>query len=86
MFILQEVITVIDKDRLIELSLIFDASWNDSRIFRKKNSGERINLRTDKELIFLPDFYIYSLFKLQKTQMFLGSSEIVQLDSNNTLM
>ncbi len=75
-----------DKKQEIELSMKFYATWNDPRIFQRNNSRERVNLKNDKELIFLPDFYVYSLFELQKTKMFLGFSEFVLLDSNNTLM
>jgi hypothetical protein len=77
---------VADKDRQVELSMSFLALWNDPRIFQTNNSGGRVNLKNDKDKIFLPDFYIYSLFELQKTKMFLGLSEFILLESNNTLM
>ena len=75
-----------DKDRQIEMSMYFYASWKDPRIFRKNNSGEKVNLKNDKEELFLPDFYVYSLVELQKTQMFLGLSETLHLDTNNTVV
>jgi len=77
---------VADRDRQVELSMSFLASWRDPRIFQMNNSGERVNLKNDKDRIFLPDFYIYSLFELQKTKMFLGFSEFILLDSSNKLL
>jgi hypothetical protein len=83
---LKDVIAVTDKDRQIELSMSFFASWKDPRIYRRNNSSERINLKNNKDEIFLPDFYIYSLIELQKTQMFLGLSENLLLDENNSML
>ncbi len=74
-----------DKDQQIEMSMSFYASWKDPRIFRKNNFTEKVNLKIDKEKIFLPDFYVYSLGELKTTKMFLGLSEALFLDPENNL-
>ena len=74
-----------DRDRQVELSMSFLASWRDPRIFQMNNSGERVNLKNDKDRIFLPDFYVYSLGELKTTKMFLGLSEALFLDPENNL-
>ncbi len=82
----QEVIAILDKDRQIELSINFFTKWFDPRIFHKNATKEMVNLNIDREKIFLPDFYIYSLFELQRTEMFLGSSETVNLRPDRVIV
>ncbi len=79
-----------DRDRKIEMTMCFFASWKDQRISQKNYSRERVNLNIFKgdvrEKIFVPDLYVYNLVELEKTKMFFGTSELFHLYTDSKLM
>ncbi len=79
-----------DKDRRIDMTMFFFASWRDPRISHKTYSKERVSLNVFKkdirETIFVPDLYVYNLVELQKTKMFFGTSEMIHLHADNKVV